>query len=149
MRRALAHHFALNLGTNPIYETLSQRLERVLKEHNKTQQLKELEALVKDVVQVEEKAKEIGLSNEEYAILNIVKNYAKLPDKEVISFIKDSLPVAKKKTFEGWQRKTKAINEVEQDVFDKAYARFSKSLRPRDIVRLSDEIMRVFVKYNP
>lgn len=45
IKRALKHHIRINLETNPIYETLSQRLTRILRSKKKDEILTELRNL--------------------------------------------------------------------------------------------------------
>ena len=39
------------------------------------QLLEELESLVQEIVEIDARAQELGISNEEYALLNVAKNY--------------------------------------------------------------------------
>jgi hypothetical protein len=54
----------------------------------------------------------------------------------------------KEKVFPGWQRKVKAVNEVEETIFDECFARFSKELGPRDTSKMSGEIVRIVAKFS-
>lgn len=148
MRQALQHHIMINLEANPIYETLSQRLERILETHEKHHLIRELELLVKDVVKVEDEAQQKGLSREEFAVFNAVKKYRDIDEKEIIEFTRQTLKHVKGEVFRGWQRKFKVVNEVEKLVFDRCYQRFFKDLGPRDTSRMYEEIMRLVSKYN-
>ena len=70
---AVRDHIRINVETNPIYETLSDRLERILKIMETAQRLEELDSLVKDIVEIDAKTQELGISKEEYALLNVAK----------------------------------------------------------------------------
>lgn len=72
---AVRNHIRINVETNPIYETLSHRLVRILKIKETAQRFEELENLVQEIVEVDARTQEVGLSKEEYAFLNVVKNY--------------------------------------------------------------------------
>ena len=54
----------------------------------------------------------------------------------------------KEKVFPGWQRKVRAVNEVEETIFDECFACFSKELGPRDRSRMSEEIVRIVSKFD-
>jgi hypothetical protein len=47
---AVRNHIRINVETNPIYETLSHRLERILKIKETAQLFEELESLVQEIV---------------------------------------------------------------------------------------------------
>ncbi|MGD0172486.1 MAG: hypothetical protein ABSB81_10270 [Halobacteriota archaeon] len=54
---AVRHHIRINVETKPIYETLSHRLERILKIEDIPRLLEEMELLVGDIVETERRAK--------------------------------------------------------------------------------------------
>ncbi len=149
MKRALEHHIRINLQTNPVYETLSQRLDRILRSKNKAEIMAELESLVKEIASIEEEAKKLGVSREEYALLSVAKKRdPKLPEQELVSFVRGLARRVKDRTFTGWQKNRSVVKEVEKEVFDACYQRFSPALDTESISGLTDELMKFVEKYN-
>jgi len=149
MKRALSHHIRINLEANPIYETLSQRLERILKSKNKAQIEAELQTLVKEVAQIEEETKRMGISHEEYAYINTLKKHeSRLAENELVAFSKDLSKEVKTKTFPMWQKNPRAVKEVEQTVFDVCFKRYSDTMDIRKLSSLTEELVRFVAKYN-
>jgi len=150
MRQALEYTLRINLETNPIYETLSQRLERILKNKDKMQLLKEMAALVGAINEVEGKAKKLGLSKEEFALLSAVKKYVvRVDDAEVVGFVKELQKNIKSKLFPGWHRKVQVLKDVEREVFDRCFRKFSGTVEVKIIASLSEELVKYLIKYNP
>jgi type I restriction enzyme R subunit len=147
MKRALEYHIRINLETNPIYETLSQRLTRILRSKKKDEILAELKRMVEEVNEIEEQTKRMGVTKEEYALLNAAKKYAQLPEADLISFVKNLTKGVKAKTFTGWQRNPGVVKDVEQTVFDCCYQKFSPSMDTGRISSLTDELMKFVTKY--
>ncbi|HZY95145.1 MAG TPA: HsdR family type I site-specific deoxyribonuclease [Candidatus Bathyarchaeia archaeon] len=150
MKRALEHHIRINIQTNPIFETLSQRLDRILKKRNDAEMLAELETMAKEVAEIEEKTKELGVTKEEYALLNVAKKYESgVAEKDLIPFVKQLTSRVKTKTFSGWQKNSGVVKEVESVVFDACFERFSPTGMKTDrIASLTDELMKFVANYN-
>jgi type I restriction enzyme R subunit len=149
MKRALEHHIRINLETNPIYETLSQRLARILRAKNKSEILAELKTLVDEIAEIEEQTKRMGVTKEEFALFNVTKKYdSELPDQEMITFVKKLVKEVKTKTFQGWQRNRKVVKDVEGSVFDSCYQTFSSRMETAKVSSLTDEVMKFVMKYN-
>jgi restriction endonuclease HindI-like protein len=150
LKRALDHHIRINIQTNPIYETLSQRLDRLLKKRNDAEMLAELETMVKEVAEIEEKTKALGVTKEEYALLNVAKKYdSGIAEKDLIPFVKELTNRVKTKTFGGWQKNSAAVKEVESVVFDACFEKFSPAGMKTDrIASLTDELIKFVAQYN-
>jgi hypothetical protein len=89
MKRALEYHIRTNLVTNPLYETLSQRLTRILKAKKKSEVLAELKSMVDEVAEIEEQTKRMRVTKEEYALLNATKKHdTKLSEDKRVLFVK-------------------------------------------------------------
>lgn len=73
LRRALTVYIRINLGTNPVYETLSQRLERLIKSRDENQKLQGMKGIVKEINEVDKMMAEKGISKEEHALLTITQ----------------------------------------------------------------------------
>jgi type I restriction enzyme R subunit len=149
LKRSLEHHIRINLETNPIYETLSQRLTRLLRSKKKSEILAELKAIAEEVAEIEEQTKRMGVTKEEYALLNAAKKYdSKLPEDELVSFVKGLTKQVKTKTFAGWQRNPGVVKDVEQTVFDSCYQAFTSRMDTAKISSLTENLMKFVMKYN-
>lgn len=150
LKQALTVYIRINLGTNPIYETLSQRLERIIKTRDKTKMLEEMEEIVEEINELDKQIAEKGITKEEHALLTAAQKH--LPDadeKELISFVRNLLSNVEANLFTGWQRKRTTINEVEKAVFHNCFKTFSKTLEPKSIMQLSEELVEFIKKYHP
>ncbi len=149
MKRALEHHIRINLGTHPIYETLSERLDRILKSRNQSQILAELETLVKEAAEIEEKTNQMGITKEEFALLSVVKKHnPTAAGNELISFVKGLVKQVKTKTFPGWQKNRRVVKDIEQGVFDSCFEKFSSEVNTEGISSLTEDLMKFVVRYN-
>jgi len=147
---AARNHIRINVETNPIYETLSHRLERILKIKETEQQLEELDSLVKEIVDVDEKAQKLGISKEEYALLNVSKNYlSDRNESDLTTFVKELDREIKPMLFPGWWRKVKMATEVEQTLFEMCYHKFESDLDVRQLSSLTEDLMNFIIRYNP
>ncbi len=81
-------------------------------------------------------------------MLSSMKKYVDSDDKAAIAFEKDVLSSVKDKIFPGWTRKFKVVNEVDELVFQKCLDKFSKELPLRDTFAMSQEIVRLIMRYN-
>jgi len=150
MKNALTYHIRINLDKNPLYETLSQRLERIIKEKEKKKLILELEQLIEEINKIEDKARQLGLSDEEYALLNVINKYAPESDeKENITFIKSWLADVKKDLFARWHEKSSEVRKIEEKVFSECLQKFSKTLKKEIIVSMAEEIVKFLIRYNP
>ncbi len=147
---AVRGHIRINVETNLIYETLSHRLDRILKIKETAQLLEKLESLVKEIVEIEDRAHKLGISKEEYALLNVAKKYlSNISDNNLTAFVKELDREIKTMLFPGWWRKVKVGTEVEQAVFDMCFQKFAGDLDIKQLTSLSEELMNFIVRYNP
>jgi type I restriction enzyme, R subunit len=146
---AVRHHISINVETNPVYETLSHRLERILKIDDSSKMLEQMEVLVGEIVEIERRAKELGISKEEYALLNVAKKYTpNESDAALITFVKRVTSTIKVQLFPGWWRKVKVATEIEQTVFNACFEEFRAQLAIKEISAFTEELMDFIVKYN-
>jgi type I restriction enzyme R subunit len=147
---ALDHHIKIDLEKHPIYRTLSQRLESILKRREEdAEKAKKLIDLVKEVNKLEEERKRLILSQEEYAVFGVLKSYLpKKKEKELVSFSKDLLKDVKENSFPGWHAKKSVIQKIEKIIFEKCIERFSDLLDPRKTLWLSEELMKYLKRYS-
>ena len=105
--------------------------------------------MVKEVTEVEEKTKELGITQEEYAFLNTAKKHdSAISDQELVSFVKELSKRIKSKAFVGWQKNRGVVKDVEQVVFDSCFEKFSQKMKTQEIASLTDELMKFVTKYN-
>jgi hypothetical protein len=150
LRQALTVFIRMNLGTNPIYETLSQRLERIIKYPDKFKMLKEMQEILNEINELDHQIAEKGITREESALLTATQKYfPKTDEKELIDFVRNLLSNVEPRLFPGWQRKSTTINEVERTVFATSFKTFSKILEPKAVMQLSEELMGFIQKYHP
>lgn len=150
MRGAIENHIRINLEKNPIYETLSQRLERVLKVKDRKQLLQKLKGLIKEINEIKSEAKRLGLTDEEFAFLNVLRKYlTKKHDEELISSVRALIQDIKPNIFWGWHKSKKQALSIRKKVLDRCIAKFSPPLDTRTIWSMSGELMKFILKYNP
>lgn len=151
MRQALEYHIKINVERNPVYESLGERLERIVKTKSQSQLESQLEQLTKEVAGIEKRAREMNINDEEFALFNTLRKY--LPDAkdtEAVTFVRDLLTGVKAegRLFPGWQRKTSVTKEVQNVVFDMCFEKFKETLEADRITALSGEMERFIERYN-
>jgi hypothetical protein len=122
-----------------------------VKVKNESQLESELRQLVQEVAAVEEQAKKLNITDEEFALINAVKKYLpKAEDSELIPFVRELLKDVKVggRLFKDWQRKTSVTKEVQQVVFDKCFEKYRGTLEVEKITALSQEMEQFIEKYN-
>lgn len=112
--------------------------------------VEKLESLVKEIVEIDERAHKLGISKEEYALLNVAKKYlSNRSDSDLTAFVKELDREIKTMLFPGWWRKVKMETEVEQTLFDTCFQKFAGDLDTKQLTSLSEELMNFIVRYNP
>jgi hypothetical protein len=67
--------------------------------------VEKLESLVKEIVEIDERAHKLGISKEEYALLNVAKKYlSNRSDSDLTAFVKELDREIKTMLFPGWWR---------------------------------------------
>jgi len=154
LRGALSFHIRINLETSPIYESLSQRLDRILKQKDPKRMRRELEAIVEELNQLDRQIAEKGLTKEEHALLTATQQRFKdSTEEELIPFVKETLSEVKSKDgsklFKGWQNQTQYVKEVKKKIFSCCFSKFKDTHPPKEIIALTDDLMRFITRYNP
>ena len=140
---AIRRYIRIRLETNPLYETLGERLQRILKLRDQTTILQELQKLIEEINKIEEKAENLGITEIEYALLSAVKKHIPgLSEKELVPFITTLHKEAKEHLFEGWQDKKNVVMKIEQIIFDHIIEQF-----PKQPMRTKRAIHDDLVKY--
>lgn len=148
LQSSLSYYIKIGLGTNPIYESLSQRLEEIIKIMDEARRERELEALVNELIQIEEEAQKLDLTKEEYAILNTIKKYVTEKNETTIPFIKETTQKIENLRFPGWQKKHQTISDVEEIIFDQCFNKYKKQIGNRDTSKMTEEILQLIKRYH-
>lgn len=150
LKQALEYHIRLKIGTNPAYVKLSEKLERILKKKGKEEILRELQNLVKEVVEIEREAKRLGLTEEEYALLNVMKEYTDEKDEFLVEAVKELLDKIKETTeFKGWSKRKDLRIRVEEEIFKFCLSKFKGIVPKRKALEMSGRLLEYVIKYNP
>jgi type I restriction enzyme R subunit len=151
MLDALPIYIGRNMDRNPLFESLSKRLEKIVAIKNDPQLEGELRQLVRDTASVEEQAKIKGLTDEQFAIFMAVKTY--FPDgaeADLIAFVRELCDHVKvgEHLFSGWQRKSFVVKEVQRTVFDEYFKKFKNVLGIEQLEQLSEKTEQLLERYN-
>lgn len=137
--------------SNPVYETLSDRVQRILEKwRDKT---KDYESIYREGVKIVEeinalsaRQKELGLTDLEYSVLLILEK--RFPQVNWLNDIKELTNVIKDKLFPGWTLQKTVMKEVERDIrrFLRKYVA-SYNIDLAEIDNLSRQIKDNFEEY--
>lgn len=145
--QAIRHVIRIRMETNPIYETLGERVERIIKLRDQTRMLQELQKVVDDITRVEEKAQNLGITETEYAFLNAIRKHVpELKEIELIPFVTALHKEVKGHLFEGWQDKKNVILKIEKIVFDHVMEQFKK-LPTKTKIAISEDLMKYLMRH--
>ena len=151
LRQAIKYHIRINIEMNPVYEKLSEKLERVIQRKDPERMKKDLRTLVDEINKVEAELAEKGISREEHALLTVTKNHVQdRPEKELIDFVREIEKELESSDliFTGWQNKTETRKEVKRVIFKKCHVRFKDSVESVKIMELTDDLMDYIVRYS-
>jgi len=145
---AISNHIRVNLERNPIYETFSQRLKRIMSLLDRKRKREELEKLVGDIVEFERKRKELGATKLEYAMMGALKKVVRKSDEELLSLVKKLLSVVEGQLFKGWSKKKVIKVEIARRLFDACMQELSgEKLQLNTISKTSDELLKFLERY--
>jgi len=122
MEQAVARELQVRQGTDPAYEKLSKRLEKILKAKRDgmlqgVQLMLELQRLIADVVDTGSAAERAGLSPGEHAIMQRAIQMVPAADpEECKSLAQDIARFVQERAFPGWATSTAARQEVGQEI---------------------------------
>jgi len=122
MEQAVARELQVRKGTDPAYEKLSERLERILKAKREgmlqgIQLMLELQNLIEDVVQTIMAPERAGVSPGELAIMRQAQEMAPDADPEQCkSLAQDIAAFVQANAFAGWATSTAARQRVGQEI---------------------------------
>jgi len=143
LRQALTVHIRLNLHTLKFYETLSQKLERILRMKDPQQMKLDLRALVEEMNQRQAEMEAKGLTRIEYSLLLEAQDALKLPEEQLIPFIKDLTDKLKPLTFPGWSLRTDNYRAVQRTIFTSLHEHYRQQVQDlKQLIELRDEFMK-------
>ena len=143
LRQALTVHIRLNLHTLKFYETLSQKLERILRMKDPEQMKHDLKALVEEMNQRQAEMDEKGLTKVEYSLLLEAQDALNLPEEQLIPFIKDLTEKLKPLTFPGWSLRTDNHRAVQRTIFTSLHEHYKQQVKdPKQLLELRDEFIK-------
>lgn len=148
LRQALSVHIRLNLGSLKFYETLSQKLERLLKLKDPEKMKLDLRQLIKEINSMEAEMKEKGLTRTEYALLLSAQDALKVPEPQLITFIKTLMEKLEPQTFPGWNLKQDTHKQVQRTIFENLYEQYKDQVDDtKELLELRDEFINWLVKH--
>ena len=148
LRQALTVHIRLNLHSLKFFETLSQRLERILKYRDPEQMKLDLRQLVDDIDTMETEMKAKGLTRVEYALLLSAQDTLKASEAQLITFIKDLMAKLEPQTFTGWDLKGDTFRQVQRTIFENLHEQYGKQAEdPKQLLELRDEFINWIQKH--
>lgn len=143
LRQALTVHIRLNLHTLKFYETLSQKLERILRMKDPEQMKQDLQTLVEEINRRQAEMKEKGLNKVEYSLLLEAQDALKLPEEQLIPFIKELTKQLKPLTFPGWSLRTDNYRAVQRTIFENLHAHYKQQVKdPIQLLELRDGFIK-------
>jgi len=143
LSQVLKVHIRLNLGSLKFYETLSQKLERILRLKDPEQMKLDLRELIRENNRMEAEMKEKNLSRVEYALLLSAQDALPAPENQLIAFIKDLTEKLEPQTFPGWNLKQDTHRQVQRTIFENLYEQYKEQVDdPKELLDLRDEFIR-------
>jgi len=150
LTQAIRYHFRVNIELNPVLESLSEKLERILRRKDPTQLIQDLRELVKEINCEEVKRIERGLSHEENALFTVAqKNLQDQPEEKLINYVKQ-LSVKLDEPgliFPNWHTKNETRRRVQLTVFRETHNQFKDQLEPGEIYVLTDMMLDYIIRY--
>ncbi|MCH7760993.1 hypothetical protein IIA15_06275, partial [candidate division TA06 bacterium] len=141
---AIRNHIIICIEKNPLYESLREKLERILKERDGTVLIQSLKELVGDMVKVDEAGREAkkkyNIKDEEYGLLQVLKKHGLESGEAEVQFIKNLIDGVSSDTFSGWQEKRKVLQDIEKQFFEASLGQYSGRLETPEISRMAEEM---------
>lgn len=147
LQQAIWYQIRMNVGRNPVYETIGQRVKRILEALDGEALLAALKEIVGQILQIEKEREDLKLEPEEYALLQVAKQYSKISDQKGALFAKALCADAKPMLFDGWQDKKMVRQEVEERLFQSCFERFKGELDNRDILSMAETMVTYLSRF--
>jgi hypothetical protein len=150
LRQAVKHYIRINIDLNPVLESLSERLDRIVKGKDPEQVKIGLRELITEINRMEAELVEKGITREEHALIVVVqKQVTSVPESELIPFVKmlskklDQTPLL----FKGWHTKSETRKEVQRLIFGDCFGFFRDRVEPAKILDLTDGMMEYVTRF--
>ena len=109
--------------------------------------LEKLESLVKVIVEIGERAQELSISKEEYAVLNVIKKYlSNRSDSDRPHSSRSWIERSRRCSSPDWWRKIKMSTGIEQTLFDTCFQKFAGDLDTKQLTSLREELMIFIIR---
>lgn len=150
LRQAVKHYIRINIDLNPVLESLSERLDRIVKSKDPDEVKKGLRELIAEINRMEAELVEKGITREEHALIVVVqKQVTSVPENELIPFVKslskklDQTPLL----FKGWHTKSETRKEVQRLIFGDCFGFFRDKVEPAKILDLTDGMLEYVTRF--
>jgi|Deesub1362B_J571_1020462.scaffolds.fasta_scaffold00997_8 type I restriction enzyme R subunit len=145
----LNRYVLVDKASNPVYEPIAERVERIIKKWKQRklaieEAYSQLEKEVKNLIELEERKKRLKLSEHEYLMLVVLEERLSKAE-ELIQDVKGFVQqlVEKGKLFQGWSRKSTTKKEVGRELM-RFLRRFKDKLSFEDRKEIHEKIMQGF-----
>ncbi|RLE99159.1 MAG: hypothetical protein DRJ59_08205, partial [Thermoprotei archaeon] len=135
-----------NRNANPLYESLAEKVERIVRQWR--ERIKTVEETYMELCEVvdaynraQREKRTLGLRDEEFYIFTALREHVKKPETELISDTKELVKTLGKKLFKGWTLQRGAVKEVERTVRTFIMQRYRLPIEERDA--LHKKIMNI------
>jgi len=157
LERALNYEISINLDTSPIFKKFSERLILIKAEFEKRQTtlqdtLKKLYNLAGDIKKVDDEAKDLGLSIEQFALYSLSKEeeYVREIEKDALKqFSIDLTEYLNELLDDGWQdtlRREDFLKDIKRQVQQMLLQEYKDSLIIRDFQKYLNRLIDVILK---
>lgn len=150
LTQAIRFHFRVNIEFNPILETLSQKLERILRQKDPEQLIPDLRKFIEEINGEEQKRKERQLTREQNALFVVADKFLeKQPETTLISYVKELSAKLDQPNliFPGWHTKDETRKQVQVTVFRETHQQFKDILPVDKIYLLTEEMLDYIIRF--
>jgi len=142
LRQALTVHIRLNLNALKIYETLGEKLDRIIKLKDPEQLKQELRNLVDENTRIEEELRQKELTKLQFNIIQSIQETIPATEDELIPYAKKLTEELQSLLFPGWDQKQDTHRAVQQKVFQRLHSEYKTRVKdPKQLLTLRDEII--------
>lgn len=154
LEKMLKQEISINIDTNPAYKKFSERLAAIRKEFEQHQidlseRIKRYQALLEDIKNKGEEAKELGYSLKEYGLYVISIEFVE-GDKDIVrEFIKDMAQRLEDILDGGWQESSKReefLKEVKRIVQELVLKEYKDRVKVSDFHKYLNRLVDIVIK---
>jgi len=142
LRQALTVHIRLNLNALKTYETLGEKLDRIIKLKDPEQLKLELRNLVEENNRIEAELREKNITKLQKSIILCIQEALPATEEELIPYTKKLTEELEPLLFPGWDQKQDTHKSVQQQVFQRLHSQYKDRVDdPKRLLTLRDEII--------